>query len=99
MSPLSDYFYEQAQKALSSIDPVPPAPNSSRCELGGTQDTDRGPAGAPSIDWGIDTRAAHRLTDAELLDKMRWQLNALRTREQLQRAFERLLPTVHPEVK
>jgi hypothetical protein len=96
MSALSDYFFEQAQQALNKVDPVPPAPISPPCASGEAQDNNTESAGSPEVDWAMDTRPSHRLTDAELIAKMAWQLRALNSREQLLRAFERLVPTVYP---
>jgi hypothetical protein len=98
MSSLSDYYYEQAQKTLATVDPVPPAPISPPCESGGTQDNKRESAGSPYLwDWSMDVRPTHKLTDAELVDKMHWELEALKKRERLQRTLE--VPTIYPEVK
>jgi hypothetical protein len=95
MSALSDFYYEQAQKALATVDPIPPAPISPLCELGGTQANKRESVGSPYLcDWSMDVRASHRLSDAELVDKMRWELEALKKRERLQRVLE--VPTVYP---
>ena len=92
MSALSDFFYEQAQKTLATIDPVPPAPIPSPGEA---QDNKTGSVGSPYLcDWSMDTRPSYKLTDAEVIDKGRWQLESLRKREVLKRAME--VPTVYP---
>ncbi len=49
MSELSDFFYEQAAKALNTVDPIPPAPISPPCATGEAQDNKREPAGSPRI--------------------------------------------------
>lgn len=99
MSTLHDYFYQLAEQALNESHPVPPAPTPPCALESHAQANNKEPAGSPSIDWALDTRPSHRLSDAELLDKMRWHLAALNSREQLLRAFERLVPTIHPESK
>jgi hypothetical protein len=49
MSALSDFYYESAQKALATVDPISPAPISPLCELGGTQENKRESAGSPAV--------------------------------------------------
>jgi hypothetical protein len=98
MTDLHDYFYTLAQQHLNTVDPVPPASNSSPCASGEAQRHHPEPAGSPYLtDWALDTRPTHHLTDAELLDKMRWQLAAMTKRERQLRAFE--VPTIYPEAK
>lgn len=99
MSALSDFFYAQASKTLATVDPIPLEPISPTRATGEARDTKKAPAGSPEIDWALDSRPTYKLTDAELIAKMAWHLRALNSREQLLRAFERLVPTVHPEVK
>jgi hypothetical protein len=94
---LHEYLQELAQRALLPVDPIPPASNSSPCALGGAQDITES-AGSPYLaDWALDVRETYRLTDAELVDKMRWELEALKKRERLQRVLE--VPTIYPEAK
>jgi hypothetical protein len=96
VSALSDFYFEQAKEALNAVDPVPPTPHSSPGTLGGVQGNNRESAGSPYLaDWAMDTRPTYKLTDAELVDKARWQLEALRKREVLKRAM--VVPTIYPE--
>lgn len=95
---LSDFFYQQAQQAINTVDPIPLAPISPPCVTGEAQHNNRESAGSPYLcDWSMDTRPTYKLTDAEALDKMHWQFQALCKRERLQRVLE--VPTVYPEVK
>jgi hypothetical protein len=99
MSDLSRFFYEQAEKALNTVDPIPPASTPSPCATIAAQDTP-GPVGSPHLcDWSMDTRPIYKLTDAEVIDKACWQVEALRKCEVLKRAMEWRVPTVYPEVK
>lgn len=83
---------------MNTVDPTPPAPISPTCVTGEAQGDNRELAGSPYLaDWAMDTRPTYKLTDAEVVDKGRWQLEALRKREVLKRALE--VPTVYPEVK
>jgi hypothetical protein len=92
---LSTFFYEQAQQALNKVDPVPLEPISPACVSGEAQDNKRAPAGPPYLaDWSMDTRPSYKLSDAELVDKGRWQLAALARRERELREFE--VPTIYP---
>jgi hypothetical protein len=96
MSALSDFFYEQAEKALNTIGMIPPAPTPSACVDGETQRNHPEPVGSPHLcDWSMDTRPSYKLSDAEAIDKGRWQLEALRKCEVLKRAME--VPTIYPE--
>ena len=98
MSALSDFFYGQAEQALNTVDPVPLAPIPSPCVNGEAQDTTKEPAGSPYLcDWSVDVRPSYKLTDAEVIDKGRWQLEALAKAERLHRVF--VVPTVYPEAK
>jgi hypothetical protein len=92
---LSDYFYQQAEKALNEVDPIPLTPHISPGTLGGVQGNNMESAGSPYLaEWAMDTRPSYKLSDAELSDKGRWQLEALRKREVLKRAME--VPIVFP---
>lgn len=95
---LADYFYERAQQSLNEVDPIPPAPIPSPCVSGEAQDINSESAGSPYLcDWSMDVRPSYRLSDAEMIDKGRWQLEALRKREVLRRAL--VVPTVYPKAK
>jgi hypothetical protein len=94
---LLGYFFELAEKALNTVDPIPPA-STSTCVSGEAQRNHPEPAGSPYLaDWSMDTRPTYKLSDAEVIDKGHWQLESLRKREVLKRAME--VPTVYPEVK
>jgi hypothetical protein len=93
---LSDFCYELAREAINKVGMIPLEPISPLCEPGGTQENKRAPAGSPYLaDWSMDTRPSYKLTDAEVIDKGRWQLESLRKREVLKRAME--VPTIYPE--
>lgn len=95
---LHDYYFELAEQAMNRVEKIPPAPTSSHCAPGGAQDNTNEPVGSPHLcDWSMDTRPTYKLTDAELVDKMHWELEALKKRERLQRVLE--VPTIYPEAK
>lgn len=93
MSTLTDYYFELANKALTRVDPVPPAPSTPTRAITEAQENNREPA-VIAIDWAVDTRPTYRLSDAEVLAKMNWQFQSLCKRERQFREFE--VPTVFP---
>lgn len=95
---LSDYFFEQAQQAINKVDPILPAPIPSPCASAEAHGNHPESAGSPYLcDWSMDVRPTYKLSDAEVIDKMHWQLEALRKREVLKRAMQ--VPTIYPEAK
>jgi hypothetical protein len=92
---LHDFYYEQAQQALNEPNMIPPAPTSPPTRTIPAQAPES--AGSPAVDWSMDTRPRYKLSDAELLDKMNWQLRSLQRREREYRAFD--VPTIFPEAK
>lgn len=98
MSTLSRFFYSQAEKALNTVDPIPPAPTPPPYVTGEAQGNAKESAGSPYLaDWSMDTRPTYKLSDAEVIDKMHWELEALKKRERLQRVLD--VPTIYPEAK
>ena len=49
MSSLSDYCYELAKQAINTVDPMPPAPDSSPCVSGEAQANTKEPAASPRV--------------------------------------------------
>ncbi len=95
--PRSSFFFRLAQASLTEVDPIPLATDSSPCASGEAQEQQQEPAGSPYLaDWAMDTRPSFKLSDAELLDKMNWELAALTKRERQLRAFE--VPTIYQEI-
>lgn len=88
-----------AASLSNTVDPIPPAPTPPACASGEAQ-VIQGPVGSPDeVDWALDTRQSRELSDAEVLDKMHWQLRAINSAQLLRRQFEARVPTIFPEVK